>query len=147
MNCMLCTAINKGNLSKREKERALEDVLNVDEMDTEPQTAEVPPLREKASQKETVNLKERVKGKERVNKAEKVGSMIHQLVALVTNGNPTLPPRHGKAQKRSSIPRDIIGVGRVASRDGRIKVHGGPSDYPKKPVITTIRLKRCVIVL
>ena len=102
MSCMLCTATSKGNLSKREKEKALEDVLNVDEMDTEPQTAEVPLLREKASQKEAVNLKEKVKGKVKVRiKGERV-PRADALTVVVHTTHPIAQRERVKARRVSS---------------------------------------------
>ena len=124
MNCMLCTAINKGNLSGKEKEKALGDVLNAGEMDTEPRTAEVPLLREKASQKETVNLKERVKGKvkvrikgERVPRADALTVVVHTTHPIaqrarvkerqVSSSNKVVNPTHGGNRANRGPNREL----------------------------------------
>ena len=106
MNCMLCTAINKGNLSKREKEKAR--VLNVGDRDTEPLTAEVPLLKVKVKAshlKETVNPRVRVRVKV---KARIMGERVPSEDALTVVGHtlhPTAQRGRVKARRVSSNNR------------------------------------------
>ena len=104
MNCMLCTAIEMGNLSKREKEKALGDVLSADATITELQTAGVPPLRvrEKASQKETANLKVKEKGKVKVRKMGERALRADASTVVVHTTHPIAQRARVKAKQVSS---------------------------------------------
>ena len=103
MNCMLCTAISKGNLSRRETEKAR--VLNVGDMDTGQLTAEVPLLKVKVKAshlKEMVNLRVRVKAKV---KARIMGERVLREGALTVGGHtlhPTAQREKVKARRVSS---------------------------------------------